>query len=676
MFVSTASLWPLLAAATLKSTLILLAAWIVACLLRGCSAASRHIVWTACAAALLALPLLTATLPALRVRAANALLPADTGLMFRSASAITAASPSAAPATSAAARAAGPTAAAFSLDARPALALVWGLGILAGLLQIFAATGMLARLRRAASASPLQEAADSLARQLGILHPIRVLEAPTAIPMTFGVFRPTILLPEESRDWSSERRQVVLLHELAHILRGDTATHLLARAALALHWWNPLAWTAWRESLKERERAADDLVLAAGAAPAEYAGHLLEIARSLHTQPAGAIAAVAMARRSQLEWRLLAILDGRTARSRYRPASIVAAIALAVAIVAPLASIRAQSPTRQSAAPLPDVDTAIAAANAQKDRQILDEAAVSYETLRKFAEAQKLREASLSLAERQSGPQSGAYAAALVKLGDLARLRGARSDAITYYTRALTFGDRPEAFGALLHLGRDAFRGDGITTIAGFPSFVPDPARALDYLNRAAAVAPNGNDLGTALTWTVQVRQSQADGAAEAEGLYRRAIAVEDPGSAQQALSLELYAQFLRSQDRAADAAVADSQAKAIRKARLGAPVPRQVPLLSAVKMGPGVKAPMLIFKMEPAYTEEARAAKLAGTSILRVVVDTDGLAKDIEVVTPLGMGLDEQAVLAVRTWRFQPGEKDGVAVPVAAAIEVNFRLQ
>ena len=131
------------------------------------------------------------------------------------------------------------------------------------------------------------------------------------MPMTFGVLRPTVLLPEEARAWSDERRRVVLLHELAHVLRGDAATHLLARTALALHWWNPLAWTMWREFLKERERATDDLVLGTGATASDYASHLLEIARTMQARPASAAAGVAMARRSQLEGRLLAILDGR-----------------------------------------------------------------------------------------------------------------------------------------------------------------------------------------------------------------------------------------------------------------------------------------------------------------------------------------------------------------------------
>src|ERR1035438_7388148 len=79
----TASAWPILVSAALKSTLVLGVAWLVTFLLRGRSAAARHLVWTAAVCALLALPILTVGLPALHLPLANAVLPADPGLTFR-----------------------------------------------------------------------------------------------------------------------------------------------------------------------------------------------------------------------------------------------------------------------------------------------------------------------------------------------------------------------------------------------------------------------------------------------------------------------------------------------------------------------------------------------------------------------------------------------------------------
>jgi TonB family protein len=181
--------------------------------------------------------------------------------------------------------------------------------------------------------------------------------------------------------------------------------------------------------------------------------------------------------------------------------------------------------------------------------------------------------------------------------------------------------------------------------------------------------------MGTALTWMARVRQSEPDGAADAESLYRRAMAAADANSAEQALALEFYAQFLKAQDRAVEAGPLEARAAGIRKTRVNAMGPREAAASSIYKVGGGVKAPSLVYKVEPEYSEEARSAKYSGTVLLKVIVDVDGLAKNIEVVNSLGMGLDEQAVLAIQRWKFKPGEKDGAPVPVMAKIEVNFRL-
>ena len=91
--------------------------------------------------------------------------------------------------------------------------------------------------------------------------------------------------------------------------------------------------------------------------------------------------------------------------------------------------------------------------------------------------------------------------------------------------------------------------------------------------------------------------------------------------------------------------------------------------------VGNGVSAPVPLYKPEPPYSEEARKAKYQGTVELWIVVDTHGNVADVRVARPLGMGLDEKAVEAVRTWRFKPAYRNGVAVPVRVMVEVMFRL-
>ena len=92
-------------------------------------------------------------------------------------------------------------------------------------------------------------------------------------------------------------------------------------------------------------------------------------------------------------------------------------------------------------------------------------------------------------------------------------------------------------------------------------------------------------------------------------------------------------------------------------------------------RIGGGVSAPALIFKVEPEYSEEARKAKFQGTVSLQIIVDEKGQPREIKVMRALGLGLDEKAIEAVQKWRFKPGVKDGKAVAVTATVEVNFRL-
>jgi protein TonB len=87
-----------------------------------------------------------------------------------------------------------------------------------------------------------------------------------------------------------------------------------------------------------------------------------------------------------------------------------------------------------------------------------------------------------------------------------------------------------------------------------------------------------------------------------------------------------------------------------------------------------GVTPPKVLSKTEPAYTDEARNAKIEGVVVLSLEIDTDGLPQNIQVVRSLDDGLDQSAVAAVQQWRFKPGEKDGKPVRVAVKVEVNFR--
>lgn len=182
-------------------------------------------------------------------------------------------------------------------------------------------------------------AANAAARALGLTQPVRLLRARTHVmPMVVGLRHPAILVSHDANAWTPDRRRSVILHEMAHVERRDCLTQTLASLARAIYWLHPGVWWAAKRLQVEREFACDDRVLAAGTEASGYANDLLEIAYSLGARRAPALA-VTMARRGQLEGRLLAVLDA--ARNRATPGRIgrAAAAAAALAVLVPIAAI-------------------------------------------------------------------------------------------------------------------------------------------------------------------------------------------------------------------------------------------------------------------------------------------------------------------------------------------------
>lgn len=674
------------ASAALKSTAVLGLAWGVAKLLRSGSAAWRHLVWTA-AAAVLALPFLSMGLPELRLPVnlpdltfhATASGAPDSGARPRSA---------AADHPAAAQRPANP--APWMPDWPLYVVGLWAAGTAFALAQMAWAALAMARMR--ATARPFAGADfTGLREELGIDYPVPVLESvPGSMPMTFGLIRPAIFLPADAAQWPEERRRLVALHELAHVLRGDVATHLLARTALSFYWWNPLAWLAWHEFLRERERAADDLVLRAGARASDYAAHLLAVAQGMQTTGAIGWAAVAMARRSQLEGRLLAILDLGVNRKAIGRATAVASVVAAVALVAPFAAVQAQNKNGsalpggvryrsvgsdaveaqdQSQQVLPaDVEATIRAALSQTNPEITDTAAAAFEKRKQYEPAQKLLETSLAIRERASGQQSEEYGQGLAKLGDLAVKRRQKQAAIDYFNRAvLAIGQRSAAAHSLLWLG-------ALTMDA------KDYSKARQYFEQMQIADPS--KAGQALTWIGLTHEREDGGAPLAEASYRQALAIEDNASPDAAVTRNLLARFLSSQGRSAEAGQLEAgnrglaqQPTQLNRPPQAAPLARPNASAGVLHVGGSVSAPRVLQKVEPDYSELARVAKYQGTVLLYVEIERDGVARNIQVIRGLGMGLDEEAENAVSQWKFAPGLKDGQPVTVAATIEVNFRL-
>jgi beta-lactamase regulating signal transducer with metallopeptidase domain len=360
----------ILADAFVKATILLLAAAGGTLLLRRSSAALRHLVWALACGGVLVLPVASALLPNWRVAAWPSL---ETPVAFNAEQIagepppldVTAVAPQPGPrvpasvtvepreTSSAPAAGVATDAVRFQLtsDWKTLVVPIWLSGVAIVLLLVgvgMARIAWLDRVTTPVSNTAWQRLAEELARELGVSRSVRLLRAPVpAMPMTWGVRRPAILLPAEADDWPAERRRDVLLHELAHVKRHDFLIQLIARVACAVYWFHPLVWLAATRLREERERACDDHVLRAGATPSSYATHLLEIARGLRAAPATSLASVAMARPAQLATRLIDVLDARRCRDTLSPRSALPAWIGAIAVVVPLAALapRVAEPT-------------------------------------------------------------------------------------------------------------------------------------------------------------------------------------------------------------------------------------------------------------------------------------------------------------------------------------------
>jgi TonB family protein len=185
---------------------------------------------------------------------------------------------------------------------------------------------------------PWADAARQLSEHLGVRTPVRLLQSDRpAVLVTWGLFRPKVLLPIDAPSWDPDRIRVVLAHELAHVQRHDWAVQMGGELLRIVCWFNPLVWLAASRLRLESERACDDAVVNLGVSGREYALHLLELARQFgrarDIYPAVAI----VPRPSSLERRVTAMLNPRLSR---RPLSVTArfgTIAALLVIALPIA---------------------------------------------------------------------------------------------------------------------------------------------------------------------------------------------------------------------------------------------------------------------------------------------------------------------------------------------------
>ena len=247
----------------------------------------------------------------------------------------------------------------------------WGMGVVVFLapliVGITASRVFFTNCRSVSQGQWIELLAENRSR-LGLSRGVRVVETDDPIiPMTYGLFRPVVLVPETSRGWTDSCRRIVLMHELAHIKRLDVPWQIIGRLACSLHWFNPLAWHALRRLRLEQELACDDCVLSLGEKAKEYAAQLVQLARTYRSSRLAC--GVSAARSSTLERRIVALLDPVRAHGplskRLAYTLVIASLVLVftVAVVRPIARAAEKQRTADSFAAKvrPDEIPAIAA---------------------------------------------------------------------------------------------------------------------------------------------------------------------------------------------------------------------------------------------------------------------------------------------------------------------------
>lgn len=343
--------------------------------------------------------------------------------------------------------------------------------------------------------------------------------------------------------------------------------------------------------------------------------------------------------------------------------AIFITLLIAVWISADAAWAQAQDAAKPMTLPA-DLDATIVQATSQGNFALLDDLARTADALRKYDVEARLLQEALIIRGNVSGQMSVDYGIGFRKLGDYWREQNDLANASGFYEKALPLlGDGPEAATALIHRG--------ILEVGN-----QNYQQAADDLNKASSL--DSTKTAQANLWLAISAQRQGNLTA-AESLYRSSLALQEPNSPAAATGMELLAELLHRQKRLDEAKYFQGQAIAARRFQ----PPQSVPVVSGpgqpgptpnlVKLTGSVKPPVVVFRVPPVYTQEARLANYHGSVVISYEVWPDGLPHRIAIVLGAGFGLGERAAEALSQWKFSPAIKNGQQVSVSQTISLNF---
>jgi TonB family protein len=565
--------------------------------------------------------------------------------------------------------------------------------------------GQLASRATTAQAPALMDTYDALCRSMKLIRKPRLLiSSDNQVPITFGSWKPVVMLPQAlvAALPLSEIR-VILGHELAHNRRRDPWLACLQVIISAIWWFNPVYWLLSRSIRGVREDCCDDMVLASGLASREvYCRTLLKAARAALENKAVTRAAFAYLGKSlPLRRRLTRIMSARFIRApKLAVAGVLMIIALALVllpgveprILAQNAALVEGHGVGTTPAPQQRYSKALEGVNKEDGER-------NYILGDLSAEQPHVKKRNIAGEKADSSPSVFTRMDEYIRMygtnpPDQQQPQSSQENAISDYYRKwldedvayITTQEERNAFLALRNdQERDLFIKQFWARRNPNPrqadnAFREEHYRRIAYANQQFASSVPGLKTDRGRIYIMYGKPDEIESHPNG-GAYNRSLI--DGGGTISAYPFEdwwyrhidgvgddIKMEFV-DQSNSGEYKMAMSPDEKVR------PALAQQPNSSGVYvMGPGIKAPEVLFQPLPAYTDEARAAHVAGIVLIQAIIRKDATVDSFKILKGLGYGLDESAINTIATkWRFRPGTFNGEPVDVQVNIEVSFRL-
>jgi TonB family protein len=536
------------------------------------------------------------------------------------------------------------------------LLLIWMTGVLSVASLLLREAIRLARVALGASTvqqSSWQELIREVSHALALTRRVRMMRNPNSSVLgTWGTFRPRVLLPRESESWSDERMRVVLGHELAHVKRNDWLVQVIAEFARAIYWFNPLFWIACAELRRESEHACDDAAINPGGKiqidGPTYAGHVLDLVRILKHSGQPASAALAMASPSNLERRLIAMLNPSLNRRVTGKGTALIVALLGLGLTLPLAAMQSTETVRTPAsvpAPIAAVETPPQIETATLVAQV----ATPPSTL------------SLNPSMQATGQISGkAYDPMKALVPGVQVVITEQSSGSS--TRSLTHEGGNFVFPSL-RPGTYSMR----TTANGFQ----DSVASAIQVKQAQEVQVEVNLRVAASTVIVDIAASSVNGCTgligtvKADGTRFTAADCPSPG-----VFPERMVPIQRSMVQPDDILVVNTSPFPAVEVQ-PQPVGRRPPL----RVGGDLLKGPLLYHPNPAYPSAARIEGIQGFVVIGANINVDGTVQSVSVIDSSNSVFEAPTMETIRLWKFKPTLLNAEPIATTATITVSYSL-